>query len=85
MGHIGWIALRKAHLFSEVLVQTGVVFKSRLDDRLMRFFKRLVEGYRKRYEAASKSDKKELQNFVIFLKTKNNFMQYFGLLVKENI
>jgi hypothetical protein len=41
-------------------VQTGVVFKSRLDDRLMRFFKRLVEGYRKRYETSDRADKKEL-------------------------
>jgi hypothetical protein len=47
-GQMGWIVLRKSQLFSELIVNTGVVFKSRLDDRLMRFFKRLVENTRRK-------------------------------------
>ena len=50
-GQMGWNILRKAHLFSEHLVKNGVVFKSRLDDRLLRFFRRLVESYRKKIES----------------------------------
>jgi hypothetical protein len=30
-------------------------------------------------------EKEELENFLIFLKIKNNFMTYFGKLVKENL
>lgn len=77
--------MRKAHLFSEVLAQTAITFKSRLDDKMMRFFKRILENCRKRVDIKALNGKEELETFVVFLKLKNNFMIYFGRLIKENL
>lgn len=83
-GQIGWKNLRKAHLFTEVLVKTETTFKSRLDDKLMRFFKRMLDSYRRRVEVRDIAERNEEENFLVFLKTKNNFMAYFARLLRDS-
>ncbi len=50
-GQLGWKNLRKAHLFTEVLQRSETALKGRLDDKLMRFFRRLCEHFRKKRES----------------------------------
>jgi mannose/cellobiose epimerase-like protein (N-acyl-D-glucosamine 2-epimerase family) len=58
-GQIGWKNLRKTHLFTEVLIRTETTFKSRLDDKLMRFFKRILDNFRKKGDVNELSDKED--------------------------
>jgi len=48
----------------------------------MRFFKRLLEIHRKKVDITELMTENEQTNFIIFLKTKNNFMIYFSRLIK---
>jgi hypothetical protein len=80
-GQLGWKNLRKAHLFTEVLVRADTALKGRLDDKLMRFFRRLCDLFRRR--PTDPTDPADQQNFLVFLKIRNNFMGYFSRLLRE--
>lgn len=67
-----------------MLVKTETTFKSRLDDKLMRFFKRILDSYRRRVDVKDITERTEEENFIVFLKIKNNFMTYFTRLLRES-
>lgn len=73
---LSWKQIRKIHLFSQLLVDIEITFKCRLDDKLVRFLKRLIDSFKKRIEQRDLNDKEEQENFIIFIKIKNNFILY---------
>lgn len=50
----------------------------------MRFFKRILDSYRRRVDVRDIAERIEEDNFIVFLKIKNNFMTYFTRLLKES-
>lgn len=65
-------------------MKTETTFKSRLDDKLMRFFKRILDSYRRRVDVKDITERTEEENFIVFLKIKNNFMTYFTRLLRDS-
>ena len=66
-----------------MLARADIALKGRLDDKLMRFFRRVCDNFRRKH-TADPIDPSEQQNFLVFLKIRNNFMTYFSRLFREN-
>ena len=66
------------------MIKSEISIKNKIDDKILRFFKKIIEFFRKKNDYKETTEYEERDIFIIFLKAKINYMGYFNRLFKEN-